>query len=191
MIEYPQLTPEAIITELSRRFRSPGRDRCVYAVLGRYDQITPFADRVCDLCVRKSLSNAPESVALFDLNQTLIDDLKAQEKFDYAMQLADRLREKELVRILNDTWSRWLSAKMKAHHGLILTGFELFFAYLDANALALVRQYAINGKHICLLIPGQERESQVWAFAEAPQFQRQISGLVPEWTFVLKKTAHG
>jgi hypothetical protein len=191
MTEYPKLTPEATITELSRRFRGPGHDRCIYAVLGRYAHITPFADRLRDLCAKNSFSNADESVAFFDLNHALIDDLKVQGKFDYAIQLADKLREKELVVILNDTWSRWLSATMKAQHGLILAGFEVFFAYLDANALALVRQYAINGKHICLLIPGQQRDGQVWAFAETPQFQRQISGLVPEWTYILEEIAHG
>jgi len=99
--------------------------------------------------------------------------------------LADKLREKELGRLLNSTWAEWLSIYSGKNLGLVLTGFELFFSYLDSNVLALVRSYAINGKHICLVLPGAERDRQVWAFDETPLFRKQITGLVSEWTYVL------
>jgi len=68
----------------------------------------------------------------------------------------------------------------------VLCGFELFFAYLDSNALALVRQYAINGKHTCLILPALSSKGRCWRFTETAVYRRQITGLVPQWTYVLK-----
>jgi hypothetical protein len=92
--------------------------------------------------------------------------------------------------MVEEAWHNWLSSNIKMHRGLVLAGFELFYAYLDSNALALVRQYAINGKHICLVLPGAERDHLVWAFDETQEYRRQVTGLVSEWTYVLEGDRH-
>ena len=124
-------------------------------------------------------------MAFFDLNKTLLDYLETQGKLDKATELADKLHDKELGQLMNKTWAKWLSVQTGKHFGLVLAGFELFFSYRDSNALALVRQYAINGKHLSLLLPGAQRDGLVWAFDKTPDFRRQITGLVSEWTYVL------
>ncbi len=184
-IDFPRKTADEIITELAKRFREPARDRRVYCVLGTYDQLEKFTSRLRDLCEKNSLSNDGQVVAFFDLNKELLNYLEAQGKLAGATELADKLRDKELGRLMNETWSEWLSQQTGKYFGLVLAGFELFFSFLDPNALALVRQYAINGKHICLILPGSESNQQVWAFDETPEFRRQITGLVSEWTYVL------
>jgi hypothetical protein len=186
MSEYPRQTADEVIAELGRRFRGPARERNVYAVLGEYAQLDSFVPRIRDLCEKNALADEGQKVGFFDLNRALLDHLAQQGKFGQAQDLADRLRNKELTRLMEDTWKAWLSLRTREHLGLVLCGFELFFSYLDSNALALVRQYAINGKHIGLILPGTEREKQVWAFYETPDCRRQITGLVPQWTYVLK-----
>ena len=183
--DFPRKTADDVIAELAKRFREPARDRRVYCVLGTYDQLEKFTPRLRDLCQKNSLSDDGQIVAFFDLNKALLEYLEAQGKMVKTTELADKLRDKELGRLMNETWAEWLSQQTGKHFGLVLAGFELFFAYLDSNALALVRQYAINGKHICLLLPGVQRDGQVWAFDETPEFRRQITGLVSEWTYVL------
>ncbi len=183
--DFPRKTADEVIAELAKRFREPARDRRVYSVLGTYDQLEKFAPRLRDLCQKNSLSNDGQVVAFFDLNKALLDYLEVKGKLAGATGLADKLREKEMGRLMNETWSEWLSQETGKHFGLVLVGFELFFSYLDSNALALVRQYAINGKHICLILPGCESNQQVWAFDETPEFRRQITGLVSEWSYVL------
>jgi len=183
--DFPRKTADDVIAELAKRFREPARDRRVYCVLGTYDQLEKFTPRLRDLCQKNSLSDDGNVVAFFDLNKALLEYLEARGKLVEASELADKLRDKELGRLMNGTWSEWLSQQTGKHFGLVLAGFELFFSYLDSNALALVRQYAINGKHLCLLMPGAQRDGLVWAFDETPDFRRQITGLVSEWTYVL------
>ncbi|MDD2709253.1 MAG: hypothetical protein PHV34_14800 [Verrucomicrobiae bacterium] len=183
--DFPRKTADEIIKALATRFRESARDRRVYSVLGTYDQLDKFVPRIRDLCHKNALSEDGQSVAFFDLNTALLEHLKLQGKMEKLSELADKLRDKELGRLMGENWSDWLSQQTGKHFGLILAGFELFFSYLDSNALALVRQYAINGKHLCLVMPGTERARQVWAFDETPDFRRQITGLVSEWTYVL------
>jgi hypothetical protein len=183
--DFPRKTADEVIAELAKRFREPARDRRVYCVLGTYDQLEKFTPRLRDLCQKNSLSDDGNIVAFSDLNKALLEYLEAQGKMAKATELADKLRDKELGQLMNKTWAEWLSVQTGKHFGLVLAGFELFFSYLDSNALALVRQYAINGKHLCLVLPGAERDRQVWAFDETPEFRRQITGLVSEWTYVL------
>ena len=185
MSEYPRQTANEIIAELGRRFRGPAKERNVYAVLGEYAQLDVFVPRVRDLCEKNALADEGQKVAFFDLNRALLDSLEEQSKLAQVEDLADCLRNRELVRLMEDNWKSWLSRQMREHLGLVLCGFELFFAYLDSNALALVRQYAINGKHICLLFPGAEAQGHVIAFYETAENRRQITGLVPQWTYVL------
>jgi hypothetical protein len=187
MAEYERKTDDEIIAELGRRFREPARDRRIYAILGTYAQLDVFTPRIRELCEKHAFSDAGQEIPFFDLNHALLEHLQQQGKLDQATDLADRLRNKELVRLMEDGWKRWLSSSMQSNLGLVLAGFELFFSYLDANALALVRQYAINGKHLCLVLPAVERDGLVWAFNETPAFRRQITGLVAEWTYVIKE----
>ncbi len=189
MSEYPRQTADEIVAELGRRFRGPAKERNVYAVLGSYAQLDAFVPRLRDLCEKNALGQEGQTVAYFNLNHALLDHLEGQGKLAQAQDLADRLRNKELTRLMEDTWKTWLSSRIREHLGLVLCGFELFFAYLDSNALALVRQYAINGKHICLVLPGAESLGQVAAFYETADCRRQITGLVPQWTYILEDGA--
>jgi hypothetical protein len=183
--DFPRKTADDVIAELAKRFREPARDRRVYCVLGTYDQLEKFTPRLRDLCQKNSLSDDGNIVAFFDLNKALLEYLEQEGKLAKATELADKLRDKELGQLMNKTWAEWLSVQTGKHLGLVLAGFELFFSYLDSNVLALVRSYAINGKHICLILPGSETNQQVWAFDETREFRRQITGLVSEWTYVL------
>ena len=186
MPDFEHKMSEDVIAELGRRFREPARDRRIYAILGTYAQLDSFVPRMVDLCHKHAFSDVGQDVPFFNLNEALLAHLEQQDKMAQASDLADRLRNKELVRLMEDTWKSWLSAKTRENLGLVISGFELFFSYLDSNALALVRQYAINGKHICLVLPAMERDHHVWAFHETPEFRRQITGLVSEWTYILK-----
>lgn len=187
-LDYPRKNTDETITELGRRFREPARDRRVYAVLGTYGQLRKFVPKIRELCKQDSFG---EKVIFCDLNSSLLDYLKDKGMLQKCLDLAERLRNKELTRIMEEAWHGWLSATVKANNGLLLAGFELFYSYLDSNALALVRQYAINGKHIGLVLPGAERDHQVWAFDETPEYRRLVTGLVTEWTYVLTEGGAG
>jgi len=186
-ISYPRLSTSTILSELGSRFRESAHDRRIYAVLGSYPAIETFAQKVRALCEQNGFGDAGRRVNFFNLNEALLNHLEAEGDLATAMDLGERLRNRQLTRLVGDAWSSWLSVKMAQDHGLVLAGFELFYAYLDSNALALVRQYAINGKHICLLIPGTERDGHVWIFDETPDFRRQIDGLIPQWTYIIKE----
>lgn len=184
--DYPRNTSEEVIAELGRRFREPGRERRLYGVLGTYVQLDHLLPRIHELCERNALSDTGNRVAFFSLNNALLEYLDQQGKMQMALSLADKLHNKELSRLMGEIWHLWLSTQTSANYGLVLCGFELFFSYLDSNALALVRQYAINGKHICMVMPGNERDHQTWAFDETPEYRRLVTGLVPDWTYILK-----
>ena len=158
-------------------------------MLGQYAQLDKFLPRVQQLCQKGFLDDKSQQVGFYDMNLALLDCLGSKGMMDKAMGLSDSMRNNELARMLAKMWPEWLSERVNENHGLVLCGFELFFAYLDSNALALVRQYAINGKHICLILPATEQDRQVWAFHEAPEDRRQITGLVSEWTYILKDGA--
>jgi hypothetical protein len=184
-VQYPRLSTSEAITELGSRFRESAHDRRVYAVIGSYSAIEKFAQKARALCEQNGFGDASRQVRFSNLNEALLSHLEAEDQLSAALDLGERLREKQLTRLMGDSWNAWLSSQMEQTHGLVLAGFELFYAYLDSNALALVRQYAINGKHICLLIPGTERDGQVWIFDETPEFRRQVGGLIPQWTYIL------
>lgn len=188
--DFPRLSADDVIAELGRRFREPARDRRVYCVLGTYHELDKFVPSIQELCGRNSFGDTDNRVAFFDINRSLLEHLRSEGVLEKALVLAEALRNKELTRMVEEAWHNWLSSNIKMHRGLVLAGFELFYAYLDSNALALVRQYAINGKHICLVLPGAEMDHLVWAFDETQEYRRQVTGLVSEWTYVLEGDRH-
>lgn len=59
--------------------------------------------------------------------------------------------------------------------GLILADFELLYAYdLGGNDISIARQVAINGKRVCLLVPGAMRDGRLWIFDEDPESRREF-----------------
>jgi hypothetical protein len=73
---------------------------------------------------------------------------------------------------------------------LVLADFELLYAYdLGANEISLARQVAINGKRICLLVPGAMHDGRLWIFDNDRESRREFPEalvfLNSGWVFAL------
>jgi hypothetical protein len=74
--------------------------------------------------------------------------------------------------------------------GLILADFQLLYAYdLGGNYISIARQVAINGKRVCLMIPGLIRDGRLWIFDEDTESRREFPGallyVTSGWVFEL------
>lgn len=166
------LSPEKIMRELSRLFMRETHDRQVYCVFGPYDRLRPFQKRVQEETARGGFNTTHGRVEYISFNRDLFGHLKALGKYEQAGTLADRRRDQQQRSILSDAFRDLVTNRIEAPGtlALFLADFEILYAHeLGGHDVSLARQVAINGKRICLLVPGAWRDGRLWIFDEDPE----------------------
>ena len=161
-----QLNSSDILRELGMLFGAQAHDRHVYCVYGPYDRLKPFAVRLRQE-VDKGSFNTLGKVEFLSLNCDLVSNLKERGRYYDVSTLADRDRTDRLKNELSAGFRDLLTRRIEPSDvtGLVIADFELLYAYdLGGNNISLVRQVAINGKRVCLLVPGAMRDGRLWIF---------------------------
>jgi hypothetical protein len=186
------LSPERILQELGRLFLAPASDRHVYTVYGRYDRLRPFLKRLKEETERGSFNNVQGSVEFVSINRDLVSFVEAKGLGEKAERLAAGGRDEEVRRLLSDTFRDLITGRIEAPGtlGLIVADLELLYAYdLGGNTLPFLRQVAINGKRVCVLVPGALRDGRLWIFDHDPESRREFPEpllfLNSGWVFTL------
>jgi len=171
------LTPERILEELGRLFLAPATDRHVYTVYGPYAQLWPFQRRLKEETERGSFNNVQGSVEFLSINRDLASFVEAKGLGEKAERLAAGGRDEEMRRLLSDAFRDLITSRIEALGtlGIIVADLELLYAYdLGGNTLPFLRQVAINGKRVCLLVPGALRDGRLWIFDHDPESRREF-----------------
>lgn len=171
-----QLPATDVLRELAVLFSTPAHDRHVYCVFGPYAHLRPFQRRLRQETEKGSL-NTLGRVEYLSLNRDLLAHLKVRNSYEQAVRLANQRRDEQLRGILSATFRDLVTSHIEATGtiGLVLADFELLYAYdLGGNDISLARQVAINGKRVCLLVPGVMRDGRLWIFDEDPESRREF-----------------
>lgn len=171
------LPPDQILQQLSRLFLTPAHDRSVYLIFGPYDRLRPFQERIEEEAKRGGFNNQLGRVEFISLTRDLYAYLEAKGTYGQASRLAERGHEQELRALLSRAFRDLITSRIEAPGvlALLLADFELLYAYdLGANDISIVRQVAINGKRICLLVPGAMHDRRLWIFDHDPESRREF-----------------
>ena len=161
-----RLPSAGILQALAKLFRADAHDRHVYCVFGPYERLRPFQKRFREQ-VEKGSFNERGQVHYLSLNRDVVQHMKVKGCYDRASALAQRRREQEFRQLLSEGFRDLVTSRIEAKDtlGLILADFELLYAYdLGNHDIPIARQVAINGKRVCLLVPGQMRDRRLWIF---------------------------
>jgi hypothetical protein len=170
-------SPEGILQELGRLFLAPASDRHVYTVFGPYEQLRPFQKRLKEEAERGSFNNSLGTVEFLSINRDLITFIEKKGLGDRAERLGAQGREDEMRRLLSDGFRDLITSRIEAPGtvGLIVADLEILYTYdLGNNALPFLRQVAINGKRVCLLVPGAFQDGRLRIFDEDPESRREF-----------------
>lgn len=171
-----QLPPDQILKELSRLFMQEAHDRQVYCVIAPYAHLRPFQKRLQEEIDKGSFNQLGRAEYL-SMGRDIVASMKAGGDYERARQLADQNRTEEFRKLLSKTFRNLITTRIEAKGtiGLVLADFELLYAYdLGENDISLIRQVAINGKRVCLLIPGIMQDGRLWIFDEDPESRREF-----------------
>jgi hypothetical protein len=169
--------PGDALQALAKLFMAEAHDRQVYCVFGPYGRLRPFQKRVQEEVARGGFNNHGRKVEYVSLTKDLYGHLKATGKYELAATAADKRRDARLQALLSEGFRDLVTGRIEAKEtlGLFLADFELLYAYdLGGPNVPLARQVAINGKRICLLVPGAMRDGRLWIFDEDPESRREF-----------------
>jgi hypothetical protein len=170
------LPPDQILQRLAKLFMTPAHDRHVYCVFGQYARLRPFQKRMQEAVAHGDF-NSLGLVEYLSLNAAVPEHMRTLSTFEKAQQLARDRHDDEFRKLLSQALRDLVTRKIEASNavGLILADFELLYSYdLGDNDLSIVRQVAINGKRVCLLVPGTMRDGRLWVFDEDEQSRREL-----------------
>lgn len=170
------LPPDQILQKLAKLFMTPAHDRHVYCVFGHYARLRPFQKRMQEAVAHGDF-NSLGLVEYLSLNTAVPEHMRTLGTFEKAQQLARARHDDEFRNLLSQALRDLVTRKIEASNavGLILADFELLYSYdLGDNDLSIVRQVAINGKRVCLLVPGTMRDGRLWVFDEDEQSRREL-----------------
>jgi hypothetical protein len=188
-IAYP---PERILEELGKMFLAPAHDRHVYTVYGPYRALRPFQRRLQEAVSRGNF-NSLGRVEYLSLNREIYSHLESRGLSTKVSTLAASRRDDELRSLLSGAFRELVTSRLEMQEtlALVLSDFELLYAYgLGGNDISIVRQIAINGKRVCILVPGTLRDGRLWIFDEDPESRREFPEpllfLNSGWVFALE-----
>jgi hypothetical protein len=170
------LPPERILEELVRLFLAPAHDRHVYTVYGPYAKLHPFQRRLQD-AVTNGNFNSFGRVEYLSLNREICSHLESKGLSAKVSSLAASRRDDELRSVLSGAFRELVTSRLEEQGtiALVLADFELLYAYgLGGNDISIVRQIAINGKRVCLMVPGNLRDGRLWVFDEDDESRREF-----------------
>jgi len=189
-----RISPDKILQELGRLFMAEAHDRHVYCVFGPYSRLRPFQKRVREEILRGSF-NSLGRVEYLSLNGDIVEHLKRRGEYENASRLADQQRTDQFRSILSHAFRDLVTTRIEATDtvGLVLADFELLYAYdLGGPDISIVRQVAINGKRVCLLVPGAMRDGRLWIFDEDQESRREFPDALvfrnSGWVFELSES---
>ncbi len=174
--EIKTLSANEILQRLAMLFEIPAYDRHVYCIFGPYARLAPFQARLRDQ-VQAGSFNQLGMVEYLSINRAIFAHLKERGTYERAGALADNHHDERLRRLLSETFRDLITSRIERPGtiGLVLADFELLYAYdIGNNDISLVRQVAINGKRVCLLVSGAMRDGRLWIFDEDPQARREF-----------------
>jgi hypothetical protein len=166
--EVHRLAPPAVLARLADLFGKPAVDRHVYLVFAPYARLRPFQAQLQQQ-VRQGNLNARGRVEYLSLNREIPEHMAKLGTLAEAEKLADHRRDKEFCKRLSAAARDLITQRIEPADmaGLVLADFELLYAYgLGDNDITLARQVAINGKRVCLLVPGAMHDGRLWIFDE-------------------------
>lgn len=170
------LPPERILEALGKLLLAPAHDRHVYTVYGPYEALRPFQRRLHE-AVAQGNFNSQGRVEYLSLNREIYSHLESKGLFAKASMLAASRRDDELRALISSAFRELVTSRieMPGTLALVLSDFELLYAYgLGGNDISIVRQIAINGKRVCLLVPGNLRDGRLWIFDEDHESRREF-----------------
>ena len=170
------LPTERILEELGKLFLAPAHDRHVYTVYGTYAQLRPFQRRLQD-AVSQGNFNSLGRVEYLSLNREIYSHLESKGLSAKASGLAANRRDDELRSLLSGAFRELVTSRIEAQGtlALVLADFELLYSYgLGGNDISIVRQIAINGKRVCLMVPGNLRDGRLWIFDQDHESRREF-----------------
>jgi len=176
-VEPKRVKPGDALQALAKLFMAQAHDRQVYCVFGPYGRLRPFQKRVQEEVARSGFNHHGGRVEYVSLTKDLYGHLQATGKYDQAAAAADKRRDARLQALLSDGFRDLVTGRIEAKDtlGLFLADFELLYACdLGGSNVSLARQVAINGKRICLLVPGVMRDGRLWIFDEDPESRREF-----------------
>lgn len=158
------------LARLSELFAQRAHDRQVYTVFGPYPRLRTFQRTLREQVERGNLGSLGR-VEYLSLNRDVPGHMRTLGTHDTALRLADQGRDQQLCRLLSEAFRDLVTRRIEAPDavGLVLGDFELLYAYGLGGDLTTARQIAINGKRVCLLIPGAMRDGRLWIFDEDPE----------------------
>lgn len=171
-----KLTSAMVLTKLAQLFSKPASDRHVYLVFGTYAQLRPLQAKLKHQVDAGNL-NSVGRVEYLSLNRSIPEHLRAMGMVEQVENLADRRRDQEFCKRLSAVFRDLVTRRIEPREmaGLILADFELLYAYgLGGNDITLARQVAINGKRVCLLVPGAMRDGRLWIFDDDEDSREQF-----------------
>ena len=187
------LPPDQILQKLAKLFMTPAHDRHVYCVFGQYARLHPFQKRMQEAVAHGDF-NSLGLVEYLSLNTAVPEHMRTLGNLEKAQQLARDRHDDEFRKLLSQALRDLVTRKIEASNavGLILADFELLYSYdLGDNDLSIVRQVAINGKRVCLLVPGTMRDGRLWVFDEDEQSRRELPPAMvfqnSGWVFALSE----
>jgi hypothetical protein len=139
--------------------------------------LRPFQRRLKEETERGGFNNSQGRVEFVSVNRGLIASIEAKGLGAKAERLADDGRDDEMRGLLSDAFRDLITSRIEAPGtlGLFVADLELLYAHdLGNNALPFLRQAAINGKRVCLLVPGALRDGRLWIFDEDPESRREF-----------------
>ena len=192
--EPKSVTCEEALQALARLFLADAHDRQVYCAFAPYDRLRPFQKRTQEEVQRSGFNNHHGRVEYLSLTRDLFAHLKKTGQYDKASQLAEKRRDEQLKTILSNAFKDLVTQRIEATGtlGLFLADFELLYAYdLGGHNISLARQVAINGKRICLLVPGTMRDGRLWIFDDDPTSRQEFPDSLlfsnSGWVFELRE----
>lgn len=171
-----RLPASDVLSALGGLFRAPASDRHVYCVFGPYRLLRPFQDTLRRQVAAGAFASHGK-VEYVSLAYDLIGHLRDRGEYDEVSTLADRARDEEFRRRMSRAFRDLVTRKIEAAGtaGLVLADFELLYAYdLGGNDISLVRQVAINGRRVCLLVPGAMHDGRLFIFDEDDEARREF-----------------
>ena len=170
-----------VLPQLQKRLRAKVPGRKTYVVTGRPRDLAEFRKKLRDLVA----GGGYPQVKCLSLNDDFLAYLKDKGVLEMLIQDERALRKQSVQTKLQKRLKEFLTSALKAHGLLGLHDFELVFGY--RLELEFLWEWAVNGRQIVFLVPGEQHHDDVIAYAWQQEYRRTFPrNLVkPEWTWVL------
>ena len=170
-----------VLAELQKRLQAVVPGRKTYVISGRTNELQAFRKKLLELVE----GGGYPDVKCLSLNNDFIDYLETRRLLGPLTGDERALRRKSVRNKLQKHLREFITSALKEHGLLCLHDFELVFGY--GLELEFLCEWAVDGRQIVFLVPGEQHHYDVIAYAWNQEHRRTFPrNLVrPEWTWVL------